>query len=84
MITGRSRHGGCQAGLQLLPEGLDYFDVQIFLPGEVVNDDAVAGAEMFSDATEAELAETLLAGNGKGTFEQLGLGVFMAHGCLSL
>ena len=55
---------------------------EVFLRGEVVDDDPVADAEPLGNASERELAQPVVEGRGQRAVEDVGLGVLVTHRAL--
>ena len=52
---------------------------QVVLRGEVIDDDPIADAEPFGDASEGELTEPVVERGRQRSVEYLRLGVLVAH-----
>ncbi len=79
-VVGCRRRERC--GERLLepePHRHDHLGDQVVLRREVVHDDAVADPEALRQATEGELAETVVQRRRQGALEYLGLRVLVTH-----
>ncbi len=82
VVGGRRGEGRGQRRLELGAHGVQHLADQVVLRGEVVDDDPIADAEPFGDASEGELAQPVVERGGQRPVEDVGLGVLVTHRAL--